>query len=245
MWVNLLITIGVITSVITAHDAGYATPITPSDFSSSAITIGFDTYPTGISIPGIVVPPFSGNVTNPASIINYGYASYGVIFSSHGNGVVAVGLDMTGQLTGISTPNVIVGMTTPVTYSASAPVYIEFVDPLTGLPSFSTTVGIYARDVDVLPVAFTAYNIYGKKLGATYFPVCGNAEISFAGLTFGYTLDTQIARVEINTNNMDTIALDNLIFEPVGTIIPEPATLILVGTGLIGITRIRKRYYTK
>ncbi len=106
-------------SVELADVLPWATPITPSDFSASVITISFDTYPGGISIPGIVVPPFSGNVTDINSIIDYGYASQGVIFSSTGGGVTAIGQDATGQLTGISSPNVVIGMTGVLNYAVT------------------------------------------------------------------------------------------------------------------------------
>ncbi|MEK7812838.1 MAG: hypothetical protein AAB296_03675, partial [Candidatus Desantisbacteria bacterium] len=212
----------ILTIVTGANSIAQATPITQADFSASVVTIGFDTYPCGASIPGVVVPLFSGSVATINSIIDYGYASQGVVFSSTGGGVTAVGQDTTNQLTGISSPNVIVGMTGALNYSASAPIYIDFVDPLTGLPCFSTMVGAYARDVDTQPVPFVAYNASGVELGKTYFSVTGNGGISFAGLTFGPTVE--IARVEINSPGVDTIGIDNLMFEPVGHVVPEPAT---------------------
>ncbi|MEK7273970.1 MAG: hypothetical protein AAB110_01820, partial [Candidatus Desantisbacteria bacterium] len=156
-----------------------ATPIVPSDFSLSVITINFDKYPNGTVIPGIVVPPFSGVVSNPDAIIDAGYAELGVVFSSTGSGVVAIGQDTTGQLNGISSPNVIVGMTGGTNYSASAPIYIDLVCPITGMPSFTTMVGAYARDVDTQPVPFVAYDAAGAELGRTNFQVAGNGGISF------------------------------------------------------------------
>ncbi|MFH1896802.1 MAG: PEP-CTERM sorting domain-containing protein [Candidatus Desantisbacteria bacterium] len=120
-------------------------------------------------------------------------------------------------------------------------VSIDFVDPLTGMPSFTTMVGAYARDVDTQPVPFVAYNAAGVELGRTFFPMAGNGGISFAGLTFG---GTHIARVEINAQSLDTIGIDNFRFEPVGTVgtvVPEPMTLIMLRTGLLCMMRTRKK----
>jgi hypothetical protein len=130
-------------------------------------------------------------------------------------------------------------MTSMTSYSATAPVYIDFVDPLTGLPSFSTMVGVYARDVDTMPVPFIAYDGAGVEMGRTYFSVVGNGGVSFAGLTFGPM--AKIARIEINRAGVDSIGLDNLMFEPVGYVIPEPATMLLLGAGLLGMAGIRRR----
>jgi hypothetical protein len=203
-------------SLLTQAEQNLAIPVEFSDFSPEAITINFDSLPDGTSIPNIVVPPYSGVITNPDSIIDDEYASLGVIFTSVETGAVAVD-DFTTQIQGISPPNSLIGTSDSTHFNTGGPIFVCFVDPLTGLPSTTTQVGTFSIDVDIAPVSFIAYDSQGNEVGRTYFSVGGNGSIDFAGLRY----DEGIASIAINVPRSDWLAIDNFIFEPVApAIIP-------------------------
>lgn len=195
----------------------FAIQVELSDFSTNAIIINFDTRPDGTSIPGISIPPYSGDISNPNSVIDDEYLSLGVVFESIESGAVAV-VDPTGQLGAVSSPNVIIGTDNAEYYHDNKPIYAHFFDPVSGLPSTTTQVGAFSIDVDVSPVSFIAYDLDGNEVDRTFFSVGGNGSIDFAGLRH----EGGIAKIAINVPSTDWIAIDDFIFEPVAQIIPEP-----------------------
>jgi hypothetical protein len=225
---------GIVVSILFSG-AVIAAPVELSDFSSSAITIDFDSMPDGTPIIGIPVPPYSGSISNPDSVIDNEYNSLGVTFSSNNSGAIAV-QDSTSQLAGISSPNALVGTVDSSNYSTGGPIFIEFVDPLTGLQGVTTQVGAFSIDVDLAPVSFTAFDFMGNELETVFFSVGGDGSIDFAGIN----RNEGISSVAINVPGTDFFAIDNLIFEPVKAV-PVPPALILFASGLIGLIGIARR----
>ena len=223
-----------ITVLLCISGTTIAAPIGLADFSSDAITIDFDTRPDGSAILGIGVPPYSGTIA-PNSVIDDEYISLGVVFSSIDSGPVAVA-DSTTQIAGISSPNVLVGTTSSTNFSTGGPIFIDFVDPLTGLPGVTTRVGAFSLDVDIAPVSFTAFDLAGNALETVFFSVGGDGSADFAGIFRA----EGISSVAINDPRADFFAIDNFIFEPVNPI-PVPAAIWLFGTALIGLVGINRR----
>ena len=201
-------------SLLTQAKQHSAIPVEFSDFSTKAITINFDSLPDGTSIPGIGVPPYSGVITNPDSIIDDEYASLGVTFTSVETGAVAVD-DYRTEIPGISPPNSLIGTSDSTHFNTGGPIFVCFVDPLSSLPGTTTQVGTFSLDVDIAPVSFIAYDSQGNEVGRTYFSKGGNGSIDFAGLRY----DEGIARIAINVPRSDYLAIDNFIFEPVAPVI--------------------------
>jgi hypothetical protein len=214
---------------VTGVELAIAVPVELTDFSASAIIVNFDSLPNGDSIAGIAVPPYSGSI-NPASVIDDEYASLGVEFSSVDSGAVAV-TDATGQVGGISSPNSLVGTLDSTRFTTGGPIFASFVDPLTGLPATTTSVGAFSIDVDISPVALTAFDLNGAVLETVFFAVGANGSVDFAGIS----RTEGIASVSINDPGTDFLAIDNFIFEPVTRAqIPVSPVLALVGIGLAG-----------
>ena len=204
-----------------------ATSVEFSDFSSDAITIDFDITPDGTSIVGIPVPPYTGNISNLNSVVDDEYSTLGVIFSSNDSGAIAVE-DSTTQIAGISSPNSLIGTTNSTTYSTGGPIFVEFKDPISGLPGSTTQVGAFSIDVDLAPASFTVFDFRGNELETVFFSVGGNGSIDFAGIR----RDEGISSVAINAAGTDFFAIDNLIYEPI-TAVPLPSAAILFGSVFI------------
>lgn len=219
---------GIVVSVLFSG-AVMAAPVELSDFSSSAITVDFDSTPDGTTITGIPVPPYSGSISNTDSVIDDEYSSLGVIFSSNDSGAIAV-QDSTSQIAGISSPNSLIGTTDSTTYSTGGPIFIDFVDPVTGLSGVTTQVGAFSIDVDLAPVSFTAFDFMGNELETVFFSVGGDGSIDFAGI---YRAEG-ISSVAINVPGTDFFAIDNVIFEPV-TAVPLPPAIIMFASALVGL----------
>ncbi len=108
-----------------------------------------------------------------------------------------------------------IGTSDSTHFNTGGPIFVCFVDPLSGLPGTTTQVGTFSLDVDIAPVSFIAYDSQGNEVGRTYFSKGGNGSIDFAGLRY----DEGIASIAINVPRSDYLAIDNFIFEPVAPVI--------------------------
>jgi hypothetical protein len=206
--------------------------ITRADFSENSIVIDFDKLPDGTSIGGIIVPPYTGPVTNEneEAVIDDEYSSLGVRFSSaNDRGCVAVH-DTTAEIAPISSPNSLIGRrrlnhpTQGGWYWTGGRITARFFDPETGEPAVTTRVGAYAFDVGANPVSMVAYDINGNEVARTYFPVLGDGSASFRAVEYAGGIHT------VSFNKLETsgpqgykigweyIAIDDFIFEPVTSV---------------------------
>lgn len=234
MQLSSVFEVGIVFLVSSMAKTVFAIPVEFSDFSSNAITINFDNLPDGTSIPGIIVPPYSGLIS-PDSLIYDEYSSLGIIFLSNESAPVAVD-DYSSEITGISSPNSLIGTEDNTYFSTGGPIYAYFVDPLTGLLSTTNQVGAFSLDVDIASVPFIVYDSQSNELERTYFSLGGNGSIDFAGIRN----DEGIASIAINVPQAAWFAIDNFIFEPTTKPIPEPSTFLLFLLGMFGIIGTKK-----
>ncbi len=119
-----------------------------------------------------------------------------------------------------------------------------------GEPALTSGFGAVFTDVDLAnTTSLEFFDINDLSLGIFFAPTANNG-LSFLGASFG---DPIVSRVRITLGNtplgpndgnpVDVVAMDDFIYGEPQTAIPEPATLILLGTGLLSVGGVvRKRY---
>jgi len=120
-----------------------------------------------------------------------------------------------------------------------------------GTPATVSGFGAVFADVD-LPSTTTLefFNLLNQSLGVFNVPVANNG-LSFLGVFFN--AGETVARVRITTGNtalsstandgsgVDVVAMDDFIYSEPQTVVPEPASLWLLGGGLMAVARRLRR----
>lgn len=122
-----------------------------------------------------------------------------------------------------------------------------------GEPALTSGFGAVFADVDLAnTTSLEFFDINNLSLG-TFFALPASNGLSFLGASFGAPI---VSRVRITLGNtplgpndggsVDVVAMDDFIYGEPQSAIPEPAALILLGTGLLGVGAVvRKRHNLK
>jgi len=119
-----------------------------------------------------------------------------------------------------------------------------------GEPALTSGFGAVFTDVDLAnTTSLEFFDINDLSLGIFFAPTANNG-LSFLGASFGEPIVSRVRITLGNTplgpndgNPVDVVAMDDFIYGEPQTAIPEPATLILLGTGLLSVGGVvRKRY---
>jgi hypothetical protein len=118
-----------------------------------------------------------------------------------------------------------------------------FFVPGTNLNATTTAFGAVFTDVD-LPNTTTIqyFDLNGASLGQFFVPTANNG-LSFLGVSFN--AGELVSRISITTGNtilgpneignIDVVVMDDLVYAEPQAIIPEPSSMLLLGTGLLAL----------
>lgn len=185
--------------------------IATAPLPASAATITFDALPLGIEVGG-------------------SFASSGVLFES------AVTLIPSG---GAHTPPLAICGGPPIP-TCSEDTTLTFVDPLnSAVPATTDFITVFFLDVQVPNNQLTAFDIDGNQIGQVIVP-CSGFLTCPEGKVQEITLSVPgIHRVVLHSSN--DVAYDTISFGDIVSPVPEPGTLGLIVTGLVGLGLIGRR----
>jgi hypothetical protein len=130
---------------------------------------------------------------------------------------------------------------------------VNFFVPGTNTPAVTSAFGAIFSDVDLSGTALQFFDILNNSLGVLAVPfLAGNETFEFLGVKFDSAV---VSRVRISLGNAplsggindgagtDLVVMDDFLYaEPVAAPIPEPASLLLFGTGAAALAiRLRPR----
>jgi PEP-CTERM motif len=190
-----------------------ASPQTAIDFNSATANNGYQMSMTFAGVTFQYVGPTVGSAEPGVGVVN------GVNFGTSNNAL------------GVNTPNLGAGTQTL----------------LISLPTGTTSVGFDFKGSNSTQVGISAasYTVVVNYTDGTNSGPIAIANPSFT--TFGFfgfvTTDKVIQSISIATNNGGAPLLDNVTFGPAAAVepVPEPATLVLFGTGLAGVASLARR----
>jgi len=204
-------------------------------FPTGRREINWDGVPAGASSPNAFPPDFF-NVTSPR----------GVVFSTPGTGFQVSGEPPEFGNLNATYPDQFIVFSAPKLFTpiGSNITDVNFFLPGTTTPATTRGFGAVFTDVDAAGSSLALFDANGASLGTFAVPTQSQG-LSFLGLQADGTTPS-IGRVRITSGNVapgpndappgtDVAVMDDFIYgEPAATV-PEPTTLLLLGSALVGL----------
>ena len=126
---------------------------------------------------------------------------------------------------------------------------VNFFLPGTTTPAVTSAFGVIFSDVDLAGTTMEFFDVLNNSMGVFAVPfVAGNQTFSFLGAVFDSPV---VNRVRITSGNTalgpnesalnDLVVMDDFIFAEPTNPVPEPGTLVLLGTGILAAVRRTRR----
>jgi PEP-CTERM motif-containing protein len=207
--------------------------------------INWDGVPDALSAPNNIPANFF-NVNSPRGVV---YSTPGTGFQVSANGAVGpidfgnINPTYTADFAAFSPQRLFTALGSNISD-------VSFFVPGTATPAVTSAFGAIFTDVDLPGSTIEYFDMLNNSLGVFAVPfVSGNETFSFLGLIFDSPI---VSRVRITSGNAalgpndsantDVVVMDDFIYaEPTAqTPVPEPATLVLLGTGILLAVRRRR-----